>query len=70
MSREDGETTMVRIYEWVHRRWPKYADCRPIYVERSLIDAGYRVQHKSKAFMARLPLEIVVASAGFGASDA
>ena len=23
MSREDGETTMVRIYEWVHRRWPQ-----------------------------------------------
>jgi hypothetical protein len=53
---------MVRLYEWVHQRWPKYADCRPIYVERSLIDAGYKVQSKSKASMAGLPLEIVVAT--------
>jgi demethylmenaquinone methyltransferase/2-methoxy-6-polyprenyl-1,4-benzoquinol methylase len=68
MSKEDGGTAMVRIYEWVHRRWPKYADCRPIYVERSLVGAGYRVQYKSKAFMARLPLEIVTASAGCDAS--
>jgi ubiquinone/menaquinone biosynthesis C-methylase UbiE len=61
MSKEDGESAMVRLYEWVHQRWPKYADCRPIYVERSLTDAGYRVQSKSKASMAGLPLEIVVA---------
>jgi len=68
MSREEGQTTMLRIYEWVHRRWPKYADCRPIYLERSLIDGGYIVLYKAKAFMAGLPLEIVTASAGCGAS--
>jgi ubiquinone/menaquinone biosynthesis C-methylase UbiE len=62
MSKENGESAMVRLYEWVHQRWPKYADCRPIYVERSLIDAGYKVQSKSKASMAGLPLEIVVAT--------
>jgi ubiquinone/menaquinone biosynthesis C-methylase UbiE len=62
MSKENGESGMVRFYEWVHQRWPKYADCRPIYVERSLIDAGYRVQSKSEASMAGLPLEIVVAT--------
>lgn len=63
MSKDNGESAMVRLYEWVHQRWPKYADCRPIYVERCLIDAGYRVQSKSKASMAGLPLEIVVATA-------
>lgn len=63
MSKENGESIMVRLYEWVHRRWPKYADCRPIYVERALIDAGYRVQSKSMASMAGLPLETVVAKA-------
>ena len=61
MSKENGGSVMVRLYEWVHQRWPKYADCRPIYVERSLIDAGYRVQSKSMASMAGLPLETVVA---------
>ncbi|OGO07206.1 MAG: 2-heptaprenyl-1,4-naphthoquinone methyltransferase [Chloroflexi bacterium RBG_13_60_13] len=63
MSKEDGDSMMVRLYEWVHRRWPEYADCRPIYVERSLIDAGYRVQSKSMATMAGMPLETVVAEA-------
>lgn len=61
MSKENGGSTLVRLYEWFHKKWPKYIDCRPIYVERSLIDAGYKIQSKQKVRLMRLPGEIVVA---------
>jgi len=34
---------VLRLYEWVHRKFPKYASCRPIYVEDSLKEAGYNL---------------------------
>ena len=61
ISKQDGETTPLRLYEWAHRKWPKYLDCRPIYVKPSLIDAGYQIQSEQKARLLGLPLEIVVA---------
>lgn len=61
MSRGYGEPILLRLYEWAHNKWPGYVDCRPIYVEESLIDAGYRVQSKEKAWLMGLPVEIIVA---------
>jgi len=60
MSKEDGESTRLRLYEWAHKKWPKYVDCRPIYVEASLIDAGYKIQSRQKIRLMGLPGEIVV----------
>lgn len=61
MSRENGESTLLRLYEWTHEKWPKYVDCRPIYVEQSLRDAGYQIKSKEKARLFGLPGEIVIA---------
>ena len=61
MSREDGESIPLRLYEWCHKKWPKYIDCRPIYVKPSLIDAGYKIQSRQKVRLLRLPGEIVIA---------
>jgi len=61
MSRSYGESTLLRLYEWAHKKWPKYADCRPIYVEESLREAGYIIQSKEKACLVGLPLEIIIA---------
>lgn len=36
-------------------------DCRPIYVEESIKDAGYQVRHKERMKLFGLPLEIVIA---------
>lgn len=65
ISRENGESKVLRLYEWVHQKWPKYVDCRPIYLEQSLRDAGYKIRKKEKLKLLRLlPLEIVVAVNG------
>jgi len=60
LSKEDGESTMLRLYEWAHKKWPKYLDCRPIYVEQCLRDAGYDIRKKQKVESFGLPSEIVV----------
>ena len=62
LSKEDGDSIPVKLYEWVHRKFPEYVDCRPIHVERSLTDAGFGIEHGERAEMFGLPLEIVVAS--------
>jgi ubiquinone/menaquinone biosynthesis C-methylase UbiE len=61
MSKEDGRSIALRFYEWVHKKWPKYVDCRPIYVEKSLGDAGYEIKSKEKVRLFGLPGEIIVA---------
>jgi demethylmenaquinone methyltransferase/2-methoxy-6-polyprenyl-1,4-benzoquinol methylase len=61
MSKEQGESILLRIYEWFHTKWPKYIDCRPIYVELSLRDAGYKIIKKDKVRLFGLPGEIVIA---------
>lgn len=62
MSRENGKSAPLRLYEWAHRKWPRYVDCRPIYLEESLINAGYRIRSKEMTRMVGLPIEIIVAT--------
>jgi demethylmenaquinone methyltransferase/2-methoxy-6-polyprenyl-1,4-benzoquinol methylase len=62
LSKINGNSLAIRIYEWIHRKWPKYVDCRPIYLEYSLSKAGYEIQNSEMAKLMILPLEIVVAS--------
>ena len=61
LSKINGSSLAIRIYEWIHRKWPKYVDCRPIYLEHSISKAGYEIQKKEVAKLLVLPLEIMVA---------
>ena len=62
MSRESGKSAPLRLYEWAHKKWPRYVDCRPIYLKESLINAGYRIRSKEMTRMVGLPIEIIVAT--------
>ena len=53
---------VLRIYEWIHRKWPTYVDCRPICLEQLLRKAGYAIHSKDMENLFMLPLEIVVAT--------
>jgi len=60
MSKEDGESWLLKAYEWIHKNFPVIADCRPIYVEKSIRDAGYSIKSREKIKLFVLPGEIVV----------
>lgn len=60
MSKEDGDSILLRLYEWTHKKIPQYADCRPIYVEQSIRDAGFEIQYREKVSLFGLPGEIVI----------
>ena len=62
MSRESGKSAPLRLYEWAHKKWPRYVDCRPIYLEESLVNTGYRIRSKEMTRMVGLPIEIIVAT--------
>lgn len=61
ISKQNGESLLLRLYEWAHRKWPEYVDCRPIYLEESLRDAGYEIREEEKVKLFGLAGEIVVA---------
>ncbi len=61
MSKQNGESIFLKLYEWLHKKLPKYIDCRPIYVEQSVRQAGFTVRSKEKVKLFWLPGEIIVA---------
>lgn len=60
MSKEDGGSILLRMYEWTHNKFPKYADCRPIYIEQLIKNAGFEIEYKEKVKLFGLPVEIVI----------
>ena len=61
MAKKDRSGFMIRLYEWLHRKFPDYADCRPIYPQEALKDAGFNIVTKKDLPMWGLPVEIVLA---------
>jgi ubiquinone/menaquinone biosynthesis C-methylase UbiE len=51
----------VKIYEWFHRKIPKYINCRPIYLEQSVKNAEFKIIDVKKTTIYRLPIDIVIA---------
>jgi demethylmenaquinone methyltransferase/2-methoxy-6-polyprenyl-1,4-benzoquinol methylase len=61
MSKEGETGLMGRLYEWAHRTFPRYVDCRPIHLRRALQEADLRVVDETEMSMWGLPVAIVVA---------
>ena len=64
LSREGREGSLfIRIYEWLHQKMPRYASCRPIYVEKSIEEAGFQISKSEDFILYRIvPWKIVVAT--------
>ncbi|MDX1387612.1 MAG: methyltransferase domain-containing protein [Acidobacteriota bacterium] len=61
MSKEGKDDPLVRVYEWTHRHFPNFVDCRPIYVRRALEAAGFDIQASAVEHL-WVPVEIVLAN--------
>ena len=61
LSKEEPGTLMQRTYERGHASFPRLLDCRPIHVDRVLIDAGFTVVEERALSLWGLPIAVVVA---------
>ncbi|HXK02878.1 MAG TPA: class I SAM-dependent methyltransferase [Verrucomicrobiae bacterium] len=60
MSKEGPGGLMLELYEWSHRHFPNFVDCRPILLSRSVESAGFHVVRKN-VMEIWVPVEIVLA---------
>lgn len=61
MSREGKLGLMLKLYEWAHDHFPRYVDCRPIYVQSAVRQAGFHLADATVRSLWGLPVEIVLA---------
>ncbi len=61
MAKKEPGGLAVRLYEWAHDKFPKYADCRPIYVREALEQAGFQTGNVTELSMFGLPVDIILA---------
>jgi demethylmenaquinone methyltransferase/2-methoxy-6-polyprenyl-1,4-benzoquinol methylase len=61
MSKGDGPSAMLRLYEWAHRNFERWVDCRPIRVRQSVEAAGFQVAEARLTKAWGLPMETVLA---------
>jgi ubiquinone/menaquinone biosynthesis C-methylase UbiE len=61
MSKKGEREPLLGLYEWTHKHFPNFIDCRPIYVGRALEDAGFKIQ-KSLIRRMWVPVEIILAT--------
>lgn len=61
MSQKGGAGLAMRLYEWAHRKFPRYFDCRPIFVQEALQGAGFQIVDVTEMSMWGSLVEIVVA---------
>ena len=66
LSKEGRESLWsLRFYEWLHQKLPKYASCRPIYVESAIQNAGFNIiRRKEFMIMKLLPMKLAIAIPG------
>jgi demethylmenaquinone methyltransferase/2-methoxy-6-polyprenyl-1,4-benzoquinol methylase len=60
LSKKDEDSFMVRLYERVHRMFPRYVDCRPIFVRQTLEESGFRTINITEMPMKGLPVCIIL----------
>ncbi len=60
LSKKGAEGVITRIYEKLHSMFPKWIDCRPIYLSHILTKNGFQVEKESMQLMFGLNVEIVV----------
>lgn len=61
LVKPEEPSSIVRMYEWIHRRFPQWVDCRPIYAKRALMAAGFKIKLSQVRPMFGLAVALVLA---------
>jgi ubiquinone/menaquinone biosynthesis C-methylase UbiE len=61
MSRCQPTAPLIPLYEWLHRQYPAFFDCRPILLRQILENHGFRIISAQQSSIFGLPIESVVA---------
>ena len=56
-----GHGIMLSIYEWAHRTFPRYIDCRPIFLGKVLKESEFNILESKNFNIWGLPVEISLA---------
>jgi ubiquinone/menaquinone biosynthesis C-methylase UbiE len=62
MAKTERDSLIQKLYEWLHLKFPQAIDCRPIYVEQSIREAGFEIAYQQRVSMMGLAGEIVIGS--------
>jgi ubiquinone/menaquinone biosynthesis C-methylase UbiE len=62
LSKTKGNSMAVKVYEWAHNKWPKYIDCRPIYITETIQETGFKIIRSNYSRLVIMPVEIIVAT--------
>jgi ubiquinone/menaquinone biosynthesis C-methylase UbiE len=61
MSKEGKHEPLIGGFEWAHKHFPNFIDCRPIYVRKALEAADFQILKVLKKHM-WIPVEIILAA--------
>jgi ubiquinone/menaquinone biosynthesis C-methylase UbiE len=59
MSKLGEHEPLIGVFEWAHRHFPNFIDCRPIYVRKVLEDSGFKIIKTLLKHM-WIPVEVVL----------
>ena len=59
MSKEGEDGAILHIFEWTHKHFPNFVDCRPILARHALEAAGFQIESVDRKSM-WVPVEIVL----------
>jgi demethylmenaquinone methyltransferase/2-methoxy-6-polyprenyl-1,4-benzoquinol methylase len=59
MSKEGEHERLIGAFEWAHKHFPNFIDCRPIYVREALEKADFQIRKALKKHM-WIPVEIIL----------
>lgn len=60
MSKEGEDGVILHLYEWTHKHFPNFVDCRPIFVRRSIEASGFSIKSVDRRTI-WVPVEIILA---------
>jgi ubiquinone/menaquinone biosynthesis C-methylase UbiE len=63
MTKPETNNLMVALYEWAHRAFPSWIDCRPIPSRFFLEGGGFKLRKRTVRSMWGLPVEVILAQA-------